>query len=153
MNPAGIVGMACAMELALSDPMGREQVNAKAAALRQRLFSALEAALDGVTLNGPPLQLAADDSGEWKRLPGNLNLRLAQVEGETWMAAAPEIAFSSGSACSSTDGLPSHVLLAMGLTESEARRSLRFGIGRGNTEAEIQRASEALVAAYRKVDL
>ncbi|MEM9368492.1 MAG: cysteine desulfurase family protein [Planctomycetota bacterium] len=151
MNPAGIVGMAHALAIAAAEPETRESANLAAAALRQQLFDALNAHVDGLTLNGPSLQASAGDSGDWQRLPGNLNLRLQQVEGETWMAAATEVAFSSGSACSSTDGLPSHVLLAMGLTESEARRSVRFGIGRGNTSDEIQKAAEALIAAYARV--
>ena len=74
---------------------------------------------------------------------------LPDIEGEAWMTATPEICFSSGSACSSVEPKPSHVLTAIGLDESMARRSVRFGIGKFNTENEIDTASELLVEAYR----
>jgi len=78
---------------------------------------------------------------------------LENVEGETLMAAAPELAISSGSACSSVDPRPSHVLTAIGLSESQARRSLRFGIGRFTTEKDIDDAVAMLTQAYAKVSL
>ena len=68
-----------------------------------------------------------------------------------WISATPEIAFSSGSACSSAESKPSHVLTAIGLSESEARRSVRFGVGRFNTEEDITTASKQLLDAYQQV--
>ena len=81
------------------------------------------------------------------RLPGNLNLSFADVDGEALMMAMRDVAVSSGSACSSTNPEPSHVLLAMGLDEDMARASLRFGLGRFTTAEEIDFAIEAVAAA------
>ena len=67
------------------------------------------------------------------------------------MSAVPEIAFSSGSACSAAEAAPSHVLTALGLTDAMARRSVRFGIGRFNTADEIESASGMLIEAYARV--
>lgn len=137
MNPAGVIAMATAIGLGLEDAP-------RIASLRDRLWETLRSEIDGIELNGPPL---SDPS---VRLAGNLNFRLLSVEGETWMAATPGVAFSSGSACSSANPSASHVLLAMGLSESEARRSVRFGVGRFTTEQLIDDASEQLVTAYRR---
>lgn len=148
MNPAAIVAMAVAMDIAV-----KEQVVApeKIASLRNRMWTKLRAAFPEIILHGPTLEAELPGSDWPARLPGNLNVRLPDIEGEAWMSAAPEIAISSGSACSSTDGLPSHVLLAMGLTESEARRSIRIGVGRFNTDADIDAASQCLIAAAAKL--
>ncbi len=137
MNPAGVIAMATAIGLGLEDAP-------RIASLRDRLWETLRGEIDGIELNGPPL---TDPS---VRLAGNLNFRLLSVEGETWMAATPGVAFSSGSACSSANPSASHVLLAMGLSESEARRSVRFGVGRFTTEQLIDDACEQLVTAYRR---
>ncbi|WP_044254970.1 cysteine desulfurase family protein [Rhodopirellula sp. SWK7] len=137
MNPAGVIAMATAIGLGLED-------GPRIASLRDRLWETLRGEIDGIELNGPPL---TDPS---VRLAGNLNFRLLSVEGETWMAATPGVAFSSGSACSSANPSASHVLLAMGLSESEARRSVRFGVGRFTTEQLIDDACEQLVTAYRR---
>jgi cysteine desulfurase len=93
--------------------------------------------VDEVVLNGHPTQ----------RLPGNLNLSFGYVDGEALMMAMREIAVSSGSACTSANPEPSHVLLAMGRDEDQARASLRFGIGRFNTAEEIDYAVEAVAGA------
>ena len=95
-------------------------------------------------VNGPDLESAL-------RLSGNLNVQLPAIEGEAWMAAAGEVAFSTGSACSNVDPTPSSVLLALGLSESEARRSVRMGVGRFNTPEQIDRAAEILIAAWRRL--
>ena len=140
MNPAGVIAMAKALELCVAESSDRQRIHK----LRDRLWTGLSARIGSLRLNGLPLK---DD----RRLAGNLNVMLSNIEGESWMAAAPDVAFSSGSACSSVDPTPSHVLLAMGLTESEARRSVRFGIGRLNDEAEIDAAIDALVEAHQRL--
>lgn len=141
MNPAGIVAMATALRLAEEQ---RQQEAARQRSLRERLWAELCNAIAGLRLNGPAL-----DSDQ--RLSGNLSVTLPGIEGSAWMTATPEVAFSSGSACSTAEEHPSHVLTAIGLSESEARRSVRFGIGRFNTEVEIERAAKLLVASYRKL--
>ena len=100
------------------------------------------AALEGVHVNGP---LDA-------RLPNNLNVRVDDVHGETLLKAiARDIAVSSGAACATASAEPSHVLRAMRLTDEQARASIRFGIGRFNTEQEIDAAAAIVVAAARQV--
>jgi cysteine desulfurase len=141
MNPAGIVGISTALRLCI-DSMDHQSHHSRQ--LRDQLWTRLTAAIEGLTLNGPPLL------GE-NRLEENLNLMLPAIDGQAWMSATPEILFSSGSACSAHEPMPSHVLTALGLTESEARRSVRFGIGRFTTEQEIQAASDALIASYQEL--
>ncbi|MEM9643445.1 MAG: cysteine desulfurase family protein [Planctomycetota bacterium] len=146
MNPAATIAMAKALELA-TQTLGEQ--SERIANLRDHLWDRLHQQIPGVQLNGPALSPRVNQGGH--RLPGNLNLTLPDVEGETWMAATPTVAFSSGSACSSVDPAPSHVLSAMGLSESEARRSVRFGVGRFNTQDEIDRAAEALLESYGRL--
>ncbi|WP_430452503.1 cysteine desulfurase family protein [Rhodopirellula europaea] len=143
LNPASIVAMATALQISIEDLASD---TSRILELRELLWSRLNESIDGLQLNGA--SWSDEPSG---RLPGNLNVRLRDIEGEAWMAATPDVAFSSGSACSSTEALPSHVLLAMGLTESEARRSVRFGIGRFNTTAEINSAADQLIASHQKL--
>jgi cysteine desulfurase len=135
----GIVGLAEAARLATA------ALDAEVAAmhgLRDRLWSRLAAAIPGLALNGPPLGDPAI------RLANNLNVRLPGVDGQSLLAtlAADGLAVSSGSACSSESPRPSHVLLALGFSEDEARSSLRFGLSRFTTAAEIDAAAD-LVAA------
>jgi cysteine desulfurase len=129
LNVPGIVGFARALELCLAE-MRSEPV--RLAGLRDRLFEGLTAALDGVTLNGPAL-----DAGGL-RLPGNLNASFACVDGEALILNIKQLAVSSGSACTSANPEPSHVLAALGLSEDAVRSSLRFGLGRFNTAEEIE---------------
>ena len=143
LNPATIVAMATALQISI-DNLASD--TSRILELREVLWSRLNESIDGLQLNGA--SWSDEPSG---RLPGNLNVRLRDIEGESWMAATPDVAFSSGSACSSTEALPSHVLLAMGLTESEARRSVRFGIGRFNTADEINSAADQLIASHQKL--
>jgi cysteine desulfurase len=110
-------------------------------ALRERLHRAIAGTLEGVHLNGHPTS----------RLPGNLNLGFEGVDGEALMMAMTRVAVSSGSACTSTNPEPSHVLMAMGLDETRARASLRFGLGRGTTDAEIDEAAMVVVAAVKRL--
>ena len=145
-NVPGLIGMSEALRFVSVDS---DRENDRLRALRDRLWQRLETAFPGIELNGPPL---ADVEREQIRLVNNLNISLAEIEGETIMAAAPELAISSGSACSSVDPRPSHVLMAIGLSESRARRSLRFGLGRSTTAEDIDDALEMLVAAAKKID-
>ncbi len=110
-------------------------------ALRERLRRRVFGDLDHVVLNG-----ALEP-----RLPGNLNASFAFVEGESLMLSLGDVAVSSGSACTSATQEPSHVLEALGLDEPLARASLRFGLGRFNTEAEVDEVGEALVRAVRRL--
>jgi cysteine desulfurase len=142
LNVAGIVGFAKAVEISLAEM--REE-SRRLSALRDRLYGGLLRKLDGVSLNGPVL------SSPGLRLPGNLNVMFAGVNGEALMTSLREIAVSSGAACSSANPEPSHVLLALGLTEDQAKASLRFGIGRYNTEQEIDFAVSYVTAAVRKL--
>ncbi len=97
--------------------------------------------MSGIRLNGHPTD----------RLPGNLNLSFADVDGEALMMAMRDVAVSSGSACSAADPEPSHVLRAMGLSEDLARSSLRFGLGRFTTEDEVDFAAEAVASAVERL--
>jgi cysteine desulfurase len=126
----GIVGLGVACELA-----GRE-MDAEArrlSALRQGLWQRISGALGGVELNGHLTE----------RLPGNLHLSFAGVDGAELLLALPDLAVSSGSACTSHNAEPSHVLKAIG---QQLPASLRFGLGRFNTEAEMETAAVRVVA-------
>jgi len=145
LNTAGIVGFATALTLC-QDEMTDE--TARLRSLRNRLFQGITDTVPGVLLNGPDL-----DQTEW-RLAGNLNLCFADVDGEALMMNMRRIAVSSGSACTSANPEPSHVLRAIGLDEDQVRASLRFGLGRFNTADEIETAISAIaetVARLRKL--
>ncbi len=139
LNVPGIVGMSRALQIALQE---RAEEQTRIAALRDLLYNELAQAIGGLALNGPPLDPK-------QRLVGNLNCCFWPVEGQSLLAKIPEIAASSGSACTSEDPGPSHVLLGLGLSEDQARCSLRFGIGRFNTEAEIRKAIELIAQAAK----
>lgn len=108
--------------------------------LRNRLWSRLQS-LDGMRLHGHPTQ----------RLPGNLNISIAGVDGEALMTGLKSIAVSSGSACTTADPEPSHVLRAMGVNDKLSRASLRFGIGRFNTAEEIDHAADAVIETVHRL--
>jgi cysteine desulfurase len=145
LNVPGIVGFARALELCL------EEMDAEAPrlrGLRDRLYAGLAAAVPDVELNGPAL------SRPDLRLPGNLNVCFARVEGEALLMSTPGVAASSGSACASAEPQPSHVLRALGVGDDRARSSVRFGLGRFNTAADVERVIEALgegVARLRRM--
>ena len=124
LNVPGIVGMGKACELARLE-MAEEA--ARVLALREKLRRGLESRLDLVTVNGSLEH----------RLPGNLNVSFAYVEGEALMMAVKDVAVSSGSACTSASLEPSYVLKAMGVTDDLAHSSIRFGLGRFTTEEEV----------------
>ena len=131
--PPQIVGFARAVELGLAE-MEAEAI--RQTHLREQLWSLLQSC-GGTHLNGHPSQ----------RLPGNLNVSFDGVDGQALLLGLRSIAaVSSGSACSSTSTAPSHVLKALGLDDSLAYASLRFGIGRFNTSEEIEQVAEGVVA-------
>jgi cysteine desulfurase len=136
LNVPGVVGFARALELCRDELPAETQ---RLAQLRARLFAGLENRLEGVSLNGPALD-------RW-RLPGNLNVSFAYVDGEALMMSLKQLAVSSGSACTSADPEPSHVLRALGLSDDLTRSSLRFGLGRFNTADEVDFAAEAVAEA------
>lgn len=138
LNVPGIVGFARALELCLAE-MPTEMP--RLAGLRGRLFDGLVSHLDGVSVNGPRL-----DYPNW-RLPGNLNVSFAYVDGEALMMSMKQVAVSSGSACTSAEPEPSHVLRALGLSDDLTRSSLRFGLGRFNTVEDVDFAVDAVSEA------
>lgn len=133
-----VVGMGAACELAKKE---MEYDERRISALRERLLSGIQAKLEGVVVNG---------SLE-RRYVGNLNLSFAYVEGESLLMGLKEVAVSSGSACTSASLEPSYVLRALGVDEDMAHTSIRFGIGRFTTEAEIDRAVELTVREVNKL--
>ncbi|MGD9645662.1 MAG: cysteine desulfurase family protein, partial [Pirellulales bacterium] len=139
LNVPGIVGFARALELCLEE---LPDEGSRLAELRDRLFAGLCRTIDGVSLNGPALDDAVADRSPL-RLPGNLNVSFAHVDGEALMMNMQSVAVSSGSACTSANPEPSHVLRALGLDDDATRASLRYGIGRFNTREEIDYAIEA----------
>jgi cysteine desulfurase len=84
-------------------------------------------------------------------LPGNLNVAFGDVDGEALLLEMRSLAVSSGATCSSHEPGPSHVLLALGLSEDLARSSLRFGLGRFNSPAEVDSAVEIVTTAVKKL--
>jgi cysteine desulfurase len=115
--------------------------SARLAKQRDHLWSSLQQRLPGLTLNGHPVD----------RLPGNLNFSVDGVDGEALMLNLKEIAVSSGSACTSADPEPSHVLRAMGVSEALSKASLRFGLGRFTTDEEIEFAIETMTRVTNQV--
>jgi cysteine desulfurase len=145
LNVPGIVGFAAALRLCLED-MSKDSERLRT--LRDRLAQKLFNELDDVQLCGPALD-AQGATGMPLRLPGNLNLSFGNVDGEALLLAMGNLAVSSGAACTSTDPGPSHVLLALGLDEDAARSSLRFGLGRFNTDGEVDAAANTVIRAVR----
>lgn len=133
-----IVGLASAVALGLAEqPHELEYLNQ----LRQRLWQPLSQ-LEGIYLNGHPTQ----------RLPGNLNISVAGVDGAALLLGLqPVVAVSSGAACSSVKTAPSHVLMALGHSEQLAYASVRFGIGRCNTVAEMDQVAETTITTIQSL--
>lgn len=138
LNVPGIVGFGKAAELAMAE-MGAEAE--RVLAQRERLRAGLEQALDLVTVNGSLEH----------RLPGNLNVSFAYVEGEALMMAVKDVAVSSGSACTSASLEPSYVLRAMGVSEDLAHSSIRFGLGRFTTDEEVEYVVRLFAEKVRKL--
>ncbi|WP_066380290.1 cysteine desulfurase family protein [Anabaena sp. CA = ATCC 33047] len=133
-----IVGFGKAVEIALAE---QETENQRLTQLRQSLWEQLSH-LEGIHLNGHPTQ----------RLAGNLNISVEGVDGAALLLGLQSImAVSSGSACSSTKTAPSHVLTALGHSEKLAYASIRFGIGRFNTQAEIDLVAKHAIATIESL--
>lgn len=144
LNVPGIVGFARALELCLAELSSEIP---RLTTLRDRLWTGLKREIPDVLLNGPGFESPApgpEPPALPLRLPGNLNCSFPLVNGEALMISMQSIAVSSGSACTSANPEPSHVLRAIGLDDDATRASLRFGIGRFNTAAEIDAAIAAV---------
>jgi cysteine desulfurase len=141
-NVSLIVGMAEALVRA---DQSRDAYNAFCADLRDAMWSLIQDRIPDVRLNGP---LLGPD-----RLPNNLNITIDGVQGETVLLSLDMqgVAASAGSACTTGNSEPSHVLLACGLTEQDARASLRLTVGRGNSMAEIEQAVDVLQSTVERV--
>lgn len=138
LNVPGIVGLGKACEVALQDmATDKERITA----LREQLHKGICLSLDEVYLNGHPTE----------RLYNNLNLSFAFVEGEALMMGLKEVAVSSGSACTSASLEPSYVLKAIGVGEDLAHTSIRFGLGRFNTEAEVNFVIDKVVSVVSRL--
>jgi cysteine desulfurase len=124
LNVPGIVGFGKAAQIMIDE--GKAE-SARLTALRERLKKRIESKIEEVYLNGHPEH----------RLPGNLNISFNFVEGEAMMMAIKDVAVSSGSACTSASLEPSYVLRALGVGDELAHSSIRFGLGRFNTEEEV----------------
>jgi len=138
LNVPGIVGMGAAAEFARTELAAE---SARLATLRDRLWSGLSAKLDMLYVNG----------SEAHRLPNNLNVSFAHVEGEALMMAVKDVAVSSGSACTSASLEPSYVLRALGVDEELAHTSIRFGLGRFTTEEEVDYVVDLFVEKVSKL--
>ena len=138
LNVAAIVGFGKAAELCRQE---LPEESARTFALRERLRKGLSEQLDLLTVNGS-LQ---------HRLPGNLNISFSFVEGEALMMAIKDVAVSSGSACTSASLEPSYVLRACGVEEDMAHSSIRYGIGRFNTEEEVDYVVKLMVDKVRRL--
>jgi cysteine desulfurase len=138
LNVPGIVGLGKACEIARVE---MSQESCRIAGLRDRLHEKIEAGLGEVYVNGSMEH----------RLPGNLNMSFAGVNGEELMTALDDIAVSSGAACTSAHIEPSYVLKALGLSDELAQSSIRFGIGRFNTEVEIDYAAGKIVHTVQQL--
>ncbi len=134
LNVPGIVGMAAALRIALS---AREEEQARIAGLRDRLQERLVSALERVQVHGDPR----------RRLAGNLNLSFEFVQAEALLRELEGVALSTGSACTTAELEPSHVLRAMGVADRLAAGSLRFGLGRFNTREEVDGVAEQVIQA------
>src|SRR5512143_1399618 len=153
LNVPGIVGFGKAAEIAIAE-MDAEARRLRL--LRRRLYDGILGRVEDVSLNGPPLPAISDDgslaAGEREeRLPGNLNLSFAGVEGEALLMGIRDVAVSSGSACTSASLRPSHVLKAVGVADDLAHASIRFGLGRSNTVEEVDFTIEAVEKTVKRL--
>ena len=138
LNVPGIVALGTISEIALTE---RDAEAERCRDLRERLRRGICEAVDGVHLNGHPTE----------RLPGSLSLSFEGIAGDSLLIGLKDIALSAGSACSSGSPTPSYVLKALGQSDDLAYSVLRFGIGRFNTEAEIDYTVERVVTEVKRL--
>jgi cysteine desulfurase len=138
LNVPGIVGFGKTCEIAQQE---LPEESCRVAGLRNRLRDRLMAELDHVAINGSMEH----------RLPGNLNMSFLEVEGETLLTGLNNVALSSGSACSSGKTHASYVLKALGMTDEAAGSAIRFGVGRFNTEAEIDYVAGRIIELVKNL--
>jgi len=138
LNVPGIVGLGKACEISQKEMSAEGE---RLIALRERLKQGILAELDEVYINGHPMQ----------RLPGNLNMSFAYVEGESLLMGLKEIAVSTGSACTSASLEPSYVLKALGVSDELAYSAIRFGLGRFNAPEEIDFTILRVVEEVRRL--
>jgi cysteine desulfurase len=138
LNVPGIVGLGKACAIAREEML---KESCHLAGKRNRLRDRILSRLDEVCVNGSTEH----------RLPGNLNLSFAHVDGESLMMALNDIALSSGSACTTAALEPSHVLRAIGISDDLAHSSIRFGIGRFNTDAEVDYVADRVVETVQRL--
>lgn len=139
-NVPSIVGLGVACELATAEHLDTESERERA--LRDALWEVLRSAIPGIVLNGHPTQ----------RLPNTLNVSFPGARGSAVLAAAPEIAASTGSACHEGGETPSAVLTAMGLDATIALGAVRLSLGRSTTRKHIEEGARALIRAYADSD-
>ncbi len=138
LNVPGIVGLGKACELCQQE---MEEEGKRLGALRDKLMHRLTSELDEVFVNGSMEH----------RLPNNLNISFAYVEGESLLMGIHDIAVSSGSACTSATLEPSYVLKALGKGDDLAHSSIRFGLGRFTTEEEVEYAADSIIRIVNKL--
>jgi cysteine desulfurase len=138
LNVPGIVGLGKACELC-GEEMAQEA--AKLSKMRDRLRESIMSRLDETFING----------SEEFRLPHNINISFAYVEGESLLMGINDIAVSSGSACTSATLEPSYVLKALGVGEDLAHTSIRFGLGRFNTDEEVEYVADRVVETVSRL--
>src|ERR1043166_735963 len=138
LNVTGIIGLGKACELCMQE---LSEETKRLTGLRDRLKDKIFSQLDEVYINGSMEH----------RLPGNINISFAYVEGESLLMGINDIAVSSGSACTSATLEPSYVLKALGAGDDLAHSSIRFGIGRFNTEAEVDYVADRVVDTVERL--
>jgi cysteine desulfurase len=138
LNVPGIVGLGKACELCQKEMTGEA---ARLGQMRDKLKNALESGLDNTAINGSLTH----------RLPNNLNISFAHVEGESLLMGINDVAVSSGSACTSAAIEPSYVLRALGVSDDLAHSSIRFGLGRFNTEEEVDYVAARVIETVKRL--
>jgi cysteine desulfurase len=138
LNVTGIIGLGQACEIAGAEML---EENRRLREIRDKLAAGIFERLDEVYLNGHPTE----------RLPGNLNVSFAYVEGESLLMGMSDIAVSSGSACTSATLEPSYVIRALGTDEELAHSSIRFGLGRFNTEEEVDYVTDRVSKEVKRL--